>query len=110
VWVKLTLTPMEVRHQTCLACHSQELENIIVRDAGRTRYIFVRCAKCHEFVARYPPKDYHNHGRTLDSLLQSTGQSVESGREMLHQLEERKETAQTQFNEIIQILQDSQLS
>ena len=99
---------MEVRHQTCLACQSEELENIIVRDAGRTQSIFVRCAKCGEFVARYILKDYyHHHGRTLDSLLQSTGQSVESGREMLHQFKERRETAQTQFEKMIRNLQDS---
>ncbi|MDA7907924.1 hypothetical protein N9C66_00450 [Akkermansiaceae bacterium] len=101
---------MEIRHQTCLSCHSQELENIIVRDAGRTQSIFVRCAKCHEFVARYILKEYYHHGRTLDSLLQSTGQSVESGREMLHQFKEREGTAKAQFEKMIQNLQDSQQS
>lgn len=96
---------MEIRHQTCLACHSETLENIIIRDAGRTQTIFVRCAKCHEFVARYILKDYYHHGRNLDSLLQTTAQSAESGRSLLQELEEREKVARSQFDKIIEALE-----
>lgn len=96
---------MEIRHQTCLACHSKSLENIIVREAGRTQAIYVRCASCGKFVARYILKDYYHHGRTLDSLLQSTGQSLESGREMLAEMQEREETAVAQFEKVIEALE-----
>jgi hypothetical protein len=96
---------MEIRHQSCLACHSKTLENIIVREAGRTQAIYVRCATCHQFVARYLLKDYYHHGRTLDSLLQSTGQSLESGREMLAEMKEREETAVRQFTKVIKTLE-----
>lgn len=98
---------MEIRHQTCLACHSSTLENIIVRDAGRTQAIYVRCRNCHQFVARYILKDYYHHGRTLDSLLQSTGQTLESGREMLHEMKEREETAVEQFAKVMEALENS---
>ena len=97
---------MEIRHQTCLACHSESLENIIVRDAGRTQAVYVRCRDCREFVARYILKDYYHHGRTLDSLLQSTGQTLESGREMLAEMKEREETAVEQFAKIIRALEE----
>jgi len=98
---------MEIRPQTCLACHSETFENIIVRDAGRTQSIFVRCTQCRQFVARYILKDYYHHGRTLDSLLQSTGQTMESGREMLNELKEREETATEQFGRIVEALEES---
>jgi hypothetical protein len=97
---------MEIRHQTCLACGSKTLENIIVREAGRTQAIYVRCAECREFVARYILKDYYHHGRTLDSLLQSTGQTLESGRQMLAEMKEREEVAVEQFDKVIKALDD----
>lgn len=93
---------MEIRNQTCLFCHAKTFENIIVREAGRTQAVYVRCAECGEFVARYILKDYYHHGRTLDSLLQSTGQTMESGREMLTEMKEREETAVAQFAKIIE--------
>lgn len=95
---------MEVRNQTCLACHSKTFENIIVRDAGRTQAIFVRCVDCGAFVARYILKDYYHHGRSLDSLLQSTAQSAESGRELLSDFKEREETAVEQFEKVMNAL------
>lgn len=58
-----------------------------------------------QFVARYLLKDYYHHGRTLDSLLQSTGQSLESGREMLAEMKEREETAVRQFTKVIKTLE-----
>lgn len=99
---------MEIRHQTCLTCHSETLENIIVRDAGRTETIFVRCAKCREFVARYILKDYYHHGRSLDSLLQSNAaNSADSGREMLSELKAREEIALEQYSKVMETLENS---
>jgi hypothetical protein len=101
---------MEIRHQTCLACHSELLENIIVREAGRTQAVYVRCRNCQAFVARYILKDYYHHGRTLDSLLQSTGQTLESGREMLNEMKEREESAVAQFEKVMEALAKSKES
>lgn len=98
---------MEIRHQTCLACHATTLENIIVRDAGKTESIYVRCTNCQEFVARYILKDYYHHGRTLDSLLQTTASnSADSGREILSTIKEREETAVAQFAKVLDALDE----
>lgn len=82
------------------------MQNVIVREAGKTHAIYVRCAECGEFVARYILKDYYHHGRTLDSLLQSTGQSIESGRELLAEMKEREEVAVEQFQKVIEALEE----
>ena len=63
---------MEVKRQTCQACQSIDVRNILVRD-GRSQLVFVRCAKCKELVAQYKLKDYYHHGKGIESYLRAHG-------------------------------------
>ncbi len=74
---------IDVKRQTCQACQSIDVRDIIVRDKGK-QIIYVRCAKCKELVARYELKDYYHHGKGIESYLRARGASGgDSGREWL---------------------------
>jgi hypothetical protein len=82
---------MDVHRQTCQACGSREVKNILVRVAGQPQTVFVRCSRCESLVARYKLRDYYHHGKGIESYLRSKGGSAgESGR---HVLEEYKRVA-----------------
>ncbi len=66
-------SPMDVKRQTCQACGSRDVRNIIVREGREDQLIFVRCAKCKELVARYQLKDYYHHGKGIESYLRAHG-------------------------------------
>ena len=79
---------MDVHRQTCQACGSIDLRNILVRERGRADMVYVKCLKCGEFVARYRLRDYYQHGKGVESFLKSIGAGdTESGRSQLAEFE-----------------------
>ncbi|MBF0169983.1 MAG: hypothetical protein HQK87_02665, partial [Nitrospinae bacterium] len=62
---------MELHRQTCQACGSRAMRITLVREAGETDKVFVKCADCGGFVARYTiaQRGYYHHGKGFESYL-----------------------------------------
>lgn len=99
---------MEVKRQTCQACQSIDLRNIIVRD-GHDQVIYVRCAKCKELVARYILKEYYHHGKGIESYLRARGATGgDSGRAWLDSFKKSQEKAIVGYEEALKALDAAQ--
>ncbi|MEO1618140.1 MAG: hypothetical protein AAFV88_19960 [Planctomycetota bacterium] len=96
---------MEVKRQTCQACQSIDVRNILVRD-GRDQIVYVRCAKCSALVARYVLKDYYHHGKGIESYLRAhrATSGGDSGREWLEAFNKSQETAVVGYQEALDSL------
>lgn len=90
---------MEIHRQTCQACGSRELKNILVREREHPQQVYVQCASCGAFVARYVLSDYYHHGKGIESYLRTHGLNVhESGREWKWQFEEAQKESTDGFD------------
>ena len=78
---------MEVHRQTCQACKSRKLKNLLVRQPGERDMVFVQCHDCKSLVARYivGSNGYYHHGKEFESYLRSLtrgGAEIMSGKNM----------------------------
>ena len=97
---------MEVHRQTCQACGSRTMNNIVVRPAGRPNAIYVRCARCHALVAMYELNRYYHHGKGVESYLRSLGGHVaESGRNTLEEFRQLEDEARAQYPRVLDALE-----
>ena len=95
---------MDVKRQTCQACQSIDVRNIIVRE-GSDQVIFVRCANCKELVARYTLKDYYHHGKGIESYLRAHGGAGgDSGRAWLDAFKKSQKKAVLGYEEALNAL------
>ena len=79
---------MEVHRQTCQACGSFDLRNIIVREPGHAEMVYVKCANCAKLVAQYRLSGYYHHGKGVESFLRSVGaDATDSARRQLDEFE-----------------------
>ena len=84
---------MEVHRQTCQACGSRSLRNLLVRESGKSDRVFVECNDCKELVARYiiSPDGYYHHGKGYESylrgLMRSTAGEQMSGKNLKKQFQ-----------------------
>lgn len=69
---------MEVHRQTCQQCGSIEMRNIVMRQAGKSALVLVRCGSCEQLVARYELKGYYHHGKGFEAWLRNVAVSTES--------------------------------
>jgi RNase P subunit RPR2 len=98
---------MDVKRQTCQACQSIDVRNIIVRD-GREQVIYVRCAKCKQLVARYQLNDYYHHGKGIESYLRARGATGgDSGRAWLDAFKKSQEKAVSGYEEALTALESA---
>lgn len=78
--------------QSCKVCSSTSLHNFLVEDAGKPIVVFVRCAECGEFIARYVLSAYYYHPSAYESYVRTHGSQVrESGRAILEDFEQLKQ-------------------
>lgn len=99
---------MEVLHQTCQSCGATELRNLLVREPGRAQMVFVSCARCSEFVARYRLESYYHAGKGIESYLRSLGSgAAESGRQQLDEFHQLEEEATTQYQRALEALEEN---
>lgn len=87
---------MEVHRQTCQACGSRSLRNLLVRDQGKNDRVFVECNDCDELVARYiiSPGGYYHHGKGYESYLRGLMRSADeqmSGKNLKKQFQSVQE-------------------
>lgn len=96
---------MEVRRQTCQACGSIDVRNILARKPDEPTMVYVRCAKCGELVAYYGLQDYYHHGKGIESYLRGQGVPADdSGRAWLAGYQKLKQDALSGFEEVLQLL------
>lgn len=97
---------MEVHRQRCQSCGSLALNDLILRERRRRTRVFVRCARCGEFVAQYSLSNYYHHGKGLDSYLRGLGMSEEeSGRQALAEFRHVEEQAMRDFDAVMEALE-----
>ncbi len=97
---------MEVHRQTCQSCGSHDVRNILVREPGRAQMVFVRCARCHELVARYRLRDYYHHKKGVESYLRSLGSgATESGRSQLAEFDSVQKEALEGYQRALEALE-----
>lgn len=100
---------MEVHRQTCQACGSINVRNILARERGRAQMVYVRCAECSELVARYRLRDYYHHGKSAESFLRSMGSGVsESARDQLEEFAKIKEDAVAGYERALALLMEAE--
>ena len=98
---------MEIRRQTCQACHSIDVRNILVRRTGQPTTVYVRCARCLKLVARYKLRGYYHHGKDIDSYLRSRGSAAaDSGRDLLEEFQRVQTEAAEGFEQVLKLLDD----
>lgn len=54
------------------------MNNLVVRAEGERQLVLVRCAECHELVARYELSNYYHHGKSFESWLRHVALDIES--------------------------------
>ena len=86
---------MEVHRQTCQACNSRKMRNILLRDPGENDKVLVECTECKEPVAQYVigPGGYYHHAKGFESYLRGLTRDGEfmSGKIMKNDYMEIKE-------------------
>lgn len=97
---------MEVHRQTCQNCGSREHNLALVREPGHGQVVFVRCARCHELVARYGLASYYHHGKGMESYLRSVAGSMESGRRTLADFDAARHDAVEGFERVMTALRE----
>lgn len=96
---------MEVHRQTCQACGSTDVRNILVRERGRAQMVYVRCAGCGGLVARYRLRDYYHHGKGIESFLKSVGvEASDSARRQLADFQDIQADALEGYREALERL------
>lgn len=97
---------MNVKRQTCQACNSINLRNILVRN-GRKQVVYVGCLQCEALVARYVLQDYYHHGKGIESYLRAHHASVgDSGRAWLEEFQKSQSDAVEGYEEALKMLRE----
>ena len=96
---------MQVHRQTCQACGSIDVRNILARETNKPTIVYVRCRKCSELVAYYELSGYYHHGKGIESYLQAQGVSAaDSGRAWLAEFNRIQEEALSGYEAALQKL------
>ncbi len=102
---------MELQIQTCLSCGSKELKNILVRKDGEEDKVYVQCARCNSFVARYivAHRGYYHHGKGFESYLRglNKGGEIVSPKDLREALEKVGEYCLQEFEKISKQIADT---
>ena len=71
---------MEVHRQTCQACGSRNVTNLLAREPGKNDKVYVKCSQCDELVAQYVilPGGYYHHKKSFESYLRGLARSGEA--------------------------------
>jgi len=62
------MRPVKAKKETCLKCGATDLENLVRIEEGKPLKVYVRCARCKTFVARYIVSTYTSD-MSYESLL-----------------------------------------
>lgn len=99
---------MQVNRQTCQACGSIEVRNILAREANQPTIVYVRCGQCRELVACYHLSAYYHHGKGLESFLRGQGVAAgDSGRQWLAEFNRVQEDSVSGYQDALQKLAEA---
>ena len=94
--------------QSCKSCSSTSLHNFLVEEADKPIVVFVRCAQCNEFIARYVLSEYYYHPSAYESYVRTHGsQSRESGRSILEDFERLERESIEGYEKLLKDLGES---
>ena len=97
----------KVKRERCPKCGSVEMVNYMFVDNSRIR-VYVKCAKCEGFVARYTIERYTSD-KTYESMLRYLGkQRFESGRRVKNIIEGYSKEIEQEFNRVIQLTKENE--
>ncbi len=94
-----------VKYETCPKCSSADVKNNIYLKDRNTIMVYVECAKCGCFVARYTVKRYTSN-KTYESLLQYLrNERLPGSRRAAKTIEEFSTTVEETFEHIKELRQ-----
>ncbi len=94
-----------VRIQHCHSCNSKHTENIFYTKTGDPVAVYVRCAECGTFVAKYILQSYAGH-KSYDSYLTSIKGQSASGRKTLKDIKKFDIDIQLGYDKVLKLLED----
>ena len=100
---------MQVSRQTCQACGSIDVRNLLVRDSDQPTVVYVRCAQCKSLVASYELANYYHHGKGIESYLRGQGvAAADSGRQWLAEFKHIQQRALEGYEAALSQLESQQ--
>jgi hypothetical protein len=93
------MRPVKTKKETCLKCGATDLENLVRIEEGKPLKVYVRCAKCKTFVARYIVSTYTSDMsyESLLKILRSSQLSCHDCRGSMRELEAFSRQVQEEF-------------
>jgi len=90
---------VKAKKETCLKCGATDLENLVRVEVGEPLKVYVRCAKCKTFVARYIVSTYTSDMsyESLLRVLRSSQLSCYDCRGSMRELEAFSRQVQQEF-------------
>ncbi len=99
---------LRVRYEHCPNCGGIEVRNILRRAPVRSLDVFVECANCRGFVARYEVQRYTS-SKSYEDLLTRLGSSGgESARRIMEVMSAFDDDVATQFKQVQELVQSSE--
>ena len=78
---------MDLKYQECGSCGYQSMRNVLETEVGNKVQLYISCAQCHEFIARFTVNRCYHHGEGIDSYLTSLPEEeFDSGHAFLESL------------------------
>lgn len=97
-----------VKRERCPKCDSVELVNLVLVEEGQPIKIYVKCAKCKTFVARYT-LDYYTSNMDYESMLEYASKCYsESGRTTSKKLKSFNESIKKEFEECLKLIREKE--
>jgi|GEM_PF-400530 len=93
------MRPVKAKKETCLKCGATDLENLVRIEEGKPLKVYVRCARCKTFVARYIVSTYTSDMsyESLLRILRSSQMSCHDCRGSMRELEAFSQQVQEEF-------------
>lgn len=98
----------KLRREHCPSCKETNVENIVQLREGKPIRIYVRCAKCKTFVARYTLERYLSD-KTYESYLNDLTPVRCSGKNIKKEIDFLSEEVKDEFDRIGQTLNDREV-
>lgn len=96
------------RLEHCPECGSVEMRNNLYFCRGQRLRVYIQCAKCGEFVARYTLRGYTSN-KTYESLLRRLRETrFTSGKRTLHIVEGFGENIAEEYERVIDLVRTQQ--
>lgn len=102
------MEPVKAKKETCLRCGATDLENLVRIEEGKPLKVYVRCAKCKTFVARYIVSTYTSDMsyESLLRVLRTSQLACHDSRGSMRELEAFSRQVQWEFEKTAQQVEE----